>query len=118
MEGLARRRTLTTRSCANLDIWILVRRNLALRGSRATVVSVESHVDQVDQAKGFTSQLMAIGDDVADVLARRGADLHEAPLDLATEWLRLGTSRGAYRIGSYNRLWMLLPPWVLPLPLG
>ena len=85
---------LDARAPANLDLWQLVGVELARRRAPTLVIVVESHVSEQDLAAGFTSHLMELGNDLADALARRGADSVQVPEACAQTWLRAeGTAR-------------------------
>ena len=79
---------LDARVPANLDLWQQVGIELARRRATTLVVVVESHVSAKDMAAGFTSKLMELGNDLADALARRGADAVQVPDVCAQSWLR------------------------------
>ena len=65
--------------------WRAIAKAVAGHYAKITVVLVESRAAQADRARGFTSQALAVGNEIADTLARRGADFAQLLSDLAQQ---------------------------------
>lgn len=74
------------RTPSNADLWVLVGRELSRRTGTLTVVPAESHVSVEDTRAGVTSHTLAMGNELAESLARRASDEVEVPKALAQEW--------------------------------